>query len=329
MAFGQVVGIFQEAVQINGGSFYAGPNNADGQPVLPGTISGTYTSTNPLTLNGSYIKTFKNSGGNVTGAQMNYRVYKQGTIPPAFTSVNLPFGSNLANPGDQQWQNFSININAASLVKQGNATQILEISWTYFYNSPGGGSTTTSSVSTTFFADATLAVELSNFSAVEKKENVLLKWLTASEKDNALFKVERSQNGKDFSTIGEVKGTNAATGSNYSFSDATPNTGVNYYRLNAVDFSGNSEYSKIISVVFDNSIEKKLNISPNPTRDKIIFATGGENTSTVIFDINGRILQTLNNTREISVNELPTGIYFLRVTDNIGNIIGQERFVKL
>ncbi len=71
-------------------------------------------SNNTLVLKGGEIKTFKNSGGNVTGGNMFYRIYPIDTAPGAFTSVNLPFFADLPTPGDQTWQTVTQNVNVLS-----------------------------------------------------------------------------------------------------------------------------------------------------------------------------------------------------------------------
>lgn len=78
------------------------------------TNLGTFGTTvgNTLNLTGAGILTWKNGGGDVTGARFDYRVYKVGDTPGAFTEVSLGFGANhvlteygitSGNFGDQMW----------------------------------------------------------------------------------------------------------------------------------------------------------------------------------------------------------------------------------
>lgn len=122
-------GIFQSYVILDvdggGNAFYAGGNNADGATPFTTVALGTPTS---LILNGGENKTFKNGGSDVFGAELNYRVYLQGTPAPAFIAVNLPFESNLANPGDQRWQEVAAGIDILSMTTSGG-TWVLEVYW--------------------------------------------------------------------------------------------------------------------------------------------------------------------------------------------------------
>ena len=69
-----------------------------------------------LTLKGAEIKTWKNNGGDITGAFMYYRVYKEGAIPSSFTEISLPWLENNTdgNPDNQKWTETSQNVNLLS-----------------------------------------------------------------------------------------------------------------------------------------------------------------------------------------------------------------------
>ncbi len=124
----QNAGIFQTYIILDingtGNQFLAGGINSDGAPTFAGQNFGTLSS---LVLNGGEIKTFKNSGGDVTGAEINYRVYEQGTTPGSFNTVNLPFDANLPNPGDQRWQQALAGVDLLSGLSAGNYD--LEVFW--------------------------------------------------------------------------------------------------------------------------------------------------------------------------------------------------------
>ena len=69
----------------------------------------------------------------------------------------------------------------------------------------------------------TLPVELASFKASSQNGNATLYWVTASEMNNEKFVVERSQDGKTFGRVGEVKGRGTSSiASNYSFTDTNP-----------------------------------------------------------------------------------------------------------
>lgn len=116
-----------------------------------------------------------------------------------------------------------------------------------------------------------LSVELTNIAVKATNKANIVSWSTASEKNNAYFDVQHATNGVDFTTIGKVKGkgtTNAL--SNYSFEDATPALGTNYYRLRQVDYDGTATLSKVVSVQFNgNGKSKGLKVYPTLASDKL------------------------------------------------------------
>ncbi len=119
-------------------------------------------------------------------------------------------------------------------------------------------------------AGATLPVELTHFSVSEVVKGVLLEWSTASEKNNDIFNIEHSINGEVYSVIGTQEGKgNSSVDSYYSFNHQYPINGMNYYRLQQVDYDGTATLSKAISVcykenypiVYPTIAEKGQNIS--------------------------------------------------------------------
>ena len=72
------------------------------------------------------------------------------------------------------------------------------------------------------------------------------------------------------------------------------------------------------------------NIYPNPTNDKLYIKAETEIEDVVVYDIYGRHLVTetpsLQDNVAINVENLKSGIYFVKINTNEGNIT--KRFVK-
>lgn len=83
---------------------------------------GAFVNTVNYRLRGGFLKTWKNGGDDITGARLFYRVVPTGAgSTAAFTSINLPFFQNLpGTPGDQQWQNDTMNIDFMAGLSPGN-----------------------------------------------------------------------------------------------------------------------------------------------------------------------------------------------------------------
>ena len=74
-----------------------------------------------------------------------------------------------------------------------------------------------------------------------------LSWTTASEINNARFRIERAGDGQTFSEIGTITGNGTtASGATYTWRDDRPLAGPNYYRLQQEDYDGTTTTSPVI-----------------------------------------------------------------------------------
>src|SRR5688572_5296990 len=99
---------------------------------------------------------------------------------------------------------------------------------------------------------STMPVNFTGFFAKKSGEYVQLTWTTNNEVNNSHFEIQRSADGRNWNTIGEVAaGTSAIN--KYTFTDRNhSNTGSSYYRLKQVDKDGQFLYS-IIKTIHQNS----------------------------------------------------------------------------
>lgn len=112
----------------------------------------------------------------------------------------------------------------------------------------------------------TLPVELIEFTVVKKDNLVSISWKTASEINNDYFTIERSSNGMDYTSIGNVTGAGFSNQIlNYNFYDQDPLNNTAYYRLKQTDYDGQFSYSNIASVKSELGLSAiNLNVYPNP-----------------------------------------------------------------
>ncbi|RIJ37560.1 T9SS C-terminal target domain-containing protein [Pontibacter oryzae] len=181
---------------------------------------------------------------------------------------------------------------------------------------------------------APLPVELVSFKGAAVNGAAKLTWATAQEKNNERFVVERSQDGKAFAAIGEVKGNGtSAARTDYSFTDTNPAAGANYYRLRQIDFDGTEDFSKVVELninkntIAANSALASVYPTVASTEVKVNFAL--TNANVTVLDASGRqVAQFANAGRElvIPVSNLQRGVYFVTVTD--GAQRQTQRFVK-
>ncbi len=183
----------------------------------------------------------------------------------------------------------------------------------------------------TVAADA-LPIELTSFNGRPFQNNVLLKWTTASEQNNAAFVVERSFNAAKFEKLGEVRGAGSSNVQNvYSFN--TPlDKPMAYYRLGAVDYNGDLQYAKIITV-FNTSAGLNGGVTAQPQGLQVnLNSTDGGEAALTITDLSGRTLLAQGLELQAGQNEqfinfdAPMGIYVVNI--NNGKDVVTIKFVK-
>ncbi|MHA6249865.1 T9SS type A sorting domain-containing protein [Pontibacter sp. CAU 1760] len=173
-----------------------------------------------------------------------------------------------------------------------------------------------------------LPVELVYFTATLQNGTVNLQWLTASEKDNRHFEIERSADGKTFKSIGMVNGNgDSSRPIKYSFQDRNPMQGTAYYRLKQVDTDGKFTYSKVI-LVYANGLaaDMRLQAYPNPFNAELnvtVTSPQGSSASLQLLDMQGRAVHSAMVQLETGINEyqlplgtLRTGVYVLKLNGN-------------
>jgi hypothetical protein len=173
-----------------------------------------------------------------------------------------------------------------------------------------------------------LPLTLVNFSAVKEDAFTKINWTTAEENNTSLFKVQRSMDGvTNWQTVATV----AASGEsnrlmNYQAVDAKPGTGNNYYRLMSVDLDDKFTHSAIRRVNFDQ--QYTMGIYPNPVNNILTITTDnatGIKGQLIIVNMQGQAVlpkHVANGSpvQHINVASLKTGIYFLRIINDNGNI---------
>ncbi len=159
----------------------------------------------------------------------------------------------------------------------------------------------------------------------------ILKWSTASEKNNDYFEVERStDNTESFEVIGTLGGNGTSqTVSTYTFEDREALVGKNYYRLKQVDFDGSISYhpNLVLLTLESNDDLLDFDIFPNPTKDQVVnlkvFKNNNEPVQIRFYDMSGRMCLTQEG--DVFNIQLPTtilskGIYLIEVSQGFRRV---------
>ncbi|MGI4864363.1 MAG: T9SS type A sorting domain-containing protein [Janthinobacterium lividum] len=159
-------------------------------------------------------------------------------------------------------------------------------------------------------SDGPLPVELVRFTAEPLGADALLKWTTASEKNNDHFDVEASADGRTFQRIGQVAGHGTTTQAHdYRLVDpaiAHYAASPVYYRLRQVDLNGTATYSPVRAVAVAG--QSGLALFPNPTSGAATLIGTPPGAAVTVFDAVGQlVLSTTADAAGTAALVLPTG----------------------
>ncbi len=174
-------------------------------------------------------------------------------------------------------------------------------------------------------------VTLISFAAVLSKDGVEVSWKTNNEENVREYVIERSSDGRNFSSNIDKKVASNRSEAFYTIKDVSPIKGMNYYRLKVFDNDGSFKYSEVASV---NTVRNtKLSVFPNPVQDNVkishskasvgatikLLTTDGQQVKT--FNVQSGAVQT-----SLIVNDLSRGHYII-VFENDGEK-STTKFIK-
>jgi hypothetical protein len=139
---------------------------------------------------------------------------------------------------------------------------------------------------------AALPVTFTSVKAAQKNEVIAVEWKVENERNMLRYDIERSVDGNSFSNNGSVAAINGAANS-YSWTDKTPVTNYNFYRIKSVDLNGKVNYTQIVKV-FMGKASGDITVYPNPI-------------------VNGNVNLQLTNQ--------PAGVYNVRLLNPLGQVV--------
>ncbi len=178
-----------------------------------------------------------------------------------------------------------------------------------------------------------LPVELIYFSGENKDGKNLISWVTATEKNNDFFTLEKSEDGKEFEYLGKIKGAGTTKlQQTYNFTDNTPTGEITYYRLTQTDFDG---HFKVFKAIFIKNTEKgNCELFPNPTNGYLNLSYKGNDGDQIeinVISMTGAIVYRTNAdagsgfySGEINLSQYQPGEYLVRLIIGGDKVINQK-----
>lgn len=172
----------------------------------------------------------------------------------------------------------------------------------------------------------TLPIVLKGFKVSVLPDATRLTWVTLHEQNGLYFEVEKSIDGRQFTSIGKVMATgNSAANRSYSYNDSRL-INASFYRLKIVDVDGHFTYSNMLHVepqqkqtvsVYPNPVRSTFNLQLNKPKDTyqliIYSSTGQVMFSQSIKHVGGYAVQTVQLPQP-----LPPGYYRLQLKGSDG-----------
>jgi hypothetical protein len=109
-----------------------------------------------------------------------------------------------------------------------------------------------------------LPVTVTDIRARVENNVVAVEWNASNAVNLREYQVERSADGRSFSSIGTVAARNAGAATQaYRFDDTRALSGWNYYRIKSVDNDGRIRYTSIVKVMLGKAASS-ITVYPNP-----------------------------------------------------------------
>lgn len=177
-----------------------------------------------------------------------------------------------------------------------------------------------------------LPVTWESFTARQAGKSAILDWSTSSEVDHDYFTVEWGTDGRTFTPIFRVQDPAQQQGgaTTYYFEHQNPTAGINYYRIRQVDFSGAHSFSTIESLRFFPTEASAFTLYPNPAQHQVQLrlSEAAVARQALVYTLTGELMTTSSinpqgGVARLSLNELPPGIYIVRVGTQSQKLIRQ------
>lgn len=178
-----------------------------------------------------------------------------------------------------------------------------------------------------FASNVPLPITLTDFSGQWQQNDALLFWKTTTETASSHFELERSFDGRNFSSIQRIAAAGqSSTAKSYRYTDINLKkllpAGITtvYYRLQSVDKNGAATYSGIVMLKVSASNEVEYAVFPNPASDFITITASQlpavEGAYIRLADVLGKVLvlqKMVSSRQQVSVSAYPGGTYFLQL----------------
>jgi len=173
---------------------------------------------------------------------------------------------------------------------------------------------------------SSLPVNFIAFMARRNSNQGILNWEVSADTDADYYEVLTSSDNRNFTSIAKINAQKNVF--QYQFIDNALKLGTNYYRIRAVEKSGNSLLSKIAALFYEKSGLELISLLPSVARHQTtvtIVSSGRSMIQLSMVDGHGRLVKLMQvnlaqgtNSIPIDVSGLSAGIYYISAVSNEG-----------
>jgi hypothetical protein len=177
----------------------------------------------------------------------------------------------------------------------------------------------------------TLPLTVTSIKAYQKNNGIQVEWINESESDVYRYEIEESENGRDFTIAATISPkANNNVRADYDWLDRTVNSGINYYRIKSVGYTGRAEYTVVVWVRLAKG-KQAFNVYPNPIRggnftaemsnlEKGIYTLTMYNSAGQLVLSRSIVHNGGNSTEGITLPPIATGVYGMTLKGNNVNM---------
>ena len=171
-----------------------------------------------------------------------------------------------------------------------------------------------------------LPVKLIYFQGNRNNDKINLQWNVAQNESSNHFEIEKSYNGKIFTTAGNIPATDKTGNETYTFPETITDEEKVFYRLKMIDKNQKTEYSRILSFQSKSVLAKNLVVLSNPVNDKLTISfqsPADKKIELKVYDITGKIrmsqpMNVYKGSNQVSLplsSSLGTGTYIVELAN--------------
>ncbi len=268
----------------------------------------------------------------LTSGSANYALYKIPAPLPTSAQTSVTAKQIIAPtatvPASSAFE--GIAFNAAGALFMSTGTQLYELTNLSTLSLIGSlGSGAGNDLTSCSFPFGILPLTWTSFNVVLDNSQAAINWSVGEVSNAKGFYVERSTDNINWNTLTYVAYNESEN--NYSFTDASPVSGKNYYRINEMDFDNNNNYS-LIKMISVSSSASKISLWPNPSVDVVNIQDNGtsDNLKAQLYDQLGRMISAVTlhqGNNAINVSSLSKGTYIVHIQGNDG-LVYNEKIIK-